>query len=236
MRRACKMQGLHAESYQPLGNLRVTFTHPGDVSQYRRELDLDSACARARYTVGETQFTREAFASYPDRVIVFRATSSRPGQINCTVSLDGELQISSQPAGDDELLLIGKAASHIVYAGHPGSDHPIHKSDVPGEGMYFAAALHASVEGGGTISRSPEGLRISNASGVTLMLTSATGYRGFQTMPDKPMHEVVADAQQKLTSARRIPFHRLRERQQADHRSLFRKINGKPKVVGQRAH
>ena len=91
--------------------------------------------------------------------------------------------------------------------------------------MYFAAALHASVEGGGTISRSPEGLKISNASGVTLMLTSATGYRGFQKMPDKPMHEVVADAQRKLTSARRIQFNRLRERQQADHRSVFRRVS-----------
>ena len=46
-----KMQGLHAESYQPLGNLRLSFTHAGS-SQYRRELDLDSACARTRYTVG----------------------------------------------------------------------------------------------------------------------------------------------------------------------------------------
>jgi alpha-L-fucosidase 2 len=219
-----KMQGLHAESYQPLGSLRITFTHSGEVRQYRRELDLDSACARTRYTVGETQFTREAFASYPDRVIVFRTTSSGPAQINCTISLDGELQLESQPVREDELLLTGKAASHIVYAGHPGSDHPIHKSDVPGEGMYFAAALRATSEGG-TISASPEGLRIRNASGVTLILTSATGFRGFQAMPDTPLREVAAEAQRRLGLVRTKSFAGLRERQQADHQSVFRRVS-----------
>ena len=59
------MQGLHAESYQPLGNLRMAFTHEGAVSGYRRELDLDTACARVTYSAGDVQFTREAVRILP---------------------------------------------------------------------------------------------------------------------------------------------------------------------------
>ncbi len=40
------MQGKFAEAYQPLGALTVDLEHAGVVSGYRRELDLEEACAR----------------------------------------------------------------------------------------------------------------------------------------------------------------------------------------------
>src|SRR5947209_20544261 len=40
-----KMQGLFAEAYQPVGNLRLEMTHGGECKNFRRQLDLDSACA-----------------------------------------------------------------------------------------------------------------------------------------------------------------------------------------------
>src|SRR4051794_32661428 len=58
-----KMQGLFAEAYQPLGNLRINFSHDGTVTSYRRELDLDTACARTTYHVGDIRFERQAFVS-----------------------------------------------------------------------------------------------------------------------------------------------------------------------------
>jgi alpha-L-fucosidase 2 len=60
-----KMQGLFAEAYQPLGNLRIDFLHSGQATGYRRELDLDTACARTRYTMQANQ----AHSSAPFRSI-----------------------------------------------------------------------------------------------------------------------------------------------------------------------
>jgi len=219
-----KMQGAHAESYQPLGNLRIAFLHEGPVANYRRELDLDTACARTTYTVGNTALAREAFASNPDQALVFRATNSQPHQLNCTISLDGDLQLASRALGQDQLLLTGKAASRIVYAGHPGSDHPIHKSDVPGEGMYFAVALQVETEGG-AVTALGDALRVSGATAFTLRLTSATGFRGFDKMPDMTEAEVVANAQMKLSKVSSTPFAQLRKRQQQDHQQLFRRVS-----------
>jgi alpha-L-fucosidase 2 len=219
-----KMQGAHAESFQPLGNLRLAFTHAGPVTSYRRGLDLDSACAWTSYTVDGTKFTRETFSSYPDQVIAFQARASKAHLLNCMISLDGELQLSSKAVSDNELFLTGKAASHIVYAGHPGSDHPVHRSNVPGEGMYFAVAIHVAVEDG-TVTASSAGLKVEGASAFTIWLTSATGYRGFKLMPDTPLNEVIAAAQRKLASVRHTPFTQLRVRQQTDHRRLFRQVS-----------
>src|ERR1700736_52915 len=179
-----KMQGLFAEAYQPLGNLRVGLTHSGAPTDYRRELDLDTACARTSYSVGDVRFQREAFVSAPDHVLVLRVTASRPHQLNATISLDGELMKSvtalsapGQPAS--RLLLTGKAPSHVAGAGHPGSEQPITFSDEPGAGMYYAAILQVQAEGG-TFSASPDKIIVSNATAFAILLTAATGYRGFQ--------------------------------------------------------
>src|SRR6266550_8802982 len=56
-----KMQGLFAESYQPLGNLRLDLTHSSPSKNFRRQLDLDTACVIASYEVEGVQFQREAF-------------------------------------------------------------------------------------------------------------------------------------------------------------------------------
>ena len=62
--RVCKqMQGPYNQSYQPLGDLRLTFDHPGEATEYRRELDLDTAVSRVTYRIGAAEYVREAFVS-----------------------------------------------------------------------------------------------------------------------------------------------------------------------------
>ncbi len=89
-----KMQGLFAEAYQPLGNLRLEFTHTGPSKDYRRQLDLDTACATTSYAVEGVQFKREVFASAPDQVLILHVSANKPGQLNAVLTLDGPLQRS----------------------------------------------------------------------------------------------------------------------------------------------
>src|SRR3954449_8751518 len=87
-----KMQGLFAEAYQPVGNLRFSFHHSGELKNYRRELNLETACARTSYSVNEVKFDRLAFVSAPDQVVVVCVTASVPGRLNCKIALDGPLK------------------------------------------------------------------------------------------------------------------------------------------------
>jgi hypothetical protein len=77
-----KMQGLFAESYQPLGNLRLDLTHSAPSKNFRRQLDLDTACVTVSYEVEAAKFKREAFVSAPDQVLVLRVTASKLHQIS----------------------------------------------------------------------------------------------------------------------------------------------------------
>ncbi len=48
-------------SYQSLGDLTLVFSGAGEISDYRRELDLDTAIAKTSYRWGDATFTREVF-------------------------------------------------------------------------------------------------------------------------------------------------------------------------------
>lgn len=219
-----KMQGLFAEAYQPLGNLHVDCEHSGEITNYRRELSLRNAVATTRYTAGGVEFERTAFSSAPDQAIVLRISADRPGTLNATIWLDGPLVKSVQSVGSDRLLLTGKAAKHIAGAGHPRSETPVVLSDLPGEGMYFAALLEAQPEGG-RIAHEDNRLVLRNATACTFILTAATGYRGYDQKPDTSQDEVNDRTACQLAAAAKLSFTALRDRHIADHRRLFDRVS-----------
>ena len=59
--------------YQSFGDLIIERETDGTpVTDYRRELDLDTATARVKFKQGGAGFRREYFVSYPDQVLVAR--------------------------------------------------------------------------------------------------------------------------------------------------------------------
>ena len=58
-----------------------------------------------------------------------------------------------------------------------------------------------------------------------MVLTAATGYRGYQSKPDTPQDEVTADAQRQLDRAQKRSYAALRQRHLADYQSLFQRVS-----------
>ena len=81
-------QPFRLESYQALGDLRLTFEHEGTPTDYRLELDIDSAVARLSYRLGDVRYTREVFVSHPAQAIVLRVTADQPGTITVSTWID----------------------------------------------------------------------------------------------------------------------------------------------------
>ncbi|MFY9938539.1 MAG: glycoside hydrolase family 95 protein, partial [Silvibacterium sp.] len=219
-----KMQGLFAEAYQPIGSLHVDCIHPGPVTDYRRELDLASAVATTQYRVADVAFERAAFSSAPDQAIVLRVSANRPSQLNAILWMDGPLVKAVQTVAGNRLLLTGKAARHIAGAGHPGSENPVVLSDVPGEGMYYAALLQVNAEGG-QVSANGDRLVVHGATAFTVVLTAATGYRGFEQKPDTSQVVVNERATRQLDVALQQSYSALRQRHAADYRKLFERVS-----------
>ncbi len=69
-------------SYQPFGDVFFNFGKQGNITNYRRELDISNAVSTVSYTSNNIQFRREYFVSAPDQVLAMHFTASKPGSIN----------------------------------------------------------------------------------------------------------------------------------------------------------
>ena len=76
-------------SYRDFGHITIDFEgisvdrqHAASApDNYRRELDISSGIHTTAFTQGGITFTREAFASHPDQVMVFRYTADKPAAL-----------------------------------------------------------------------------------------------------------------------------------------------------------
>jgi alpha-L-fucosidase 2 len=143
-------------SYQTLADLRLTFDHEEPISEYRRELNLDTAVARVSYRAGGVRIHREVFASHPDQVIVVRITADRPKALNVSVWMDRLQDAVTGIEGNDRLEMAGALDG--------------------GKGLRFHAA--AKVVSDGTHDTFPERILVENATTVTILIGAATSYRG----------------------------------------------------------
>src|SRR5436190_993081 len=85
------MQGPYTESYLPMADLIINYPGIADSSFYSRELNIDSAISKIIFTDKGTIFTRRAFASFPDQVIVIRHSSNKKGTISFNTLLSSKL-------------------------------------------------------------------------------------------------------------------------------------------------
>ena len=77
-----KLTKSSGQMFEPVGSLRLAFDHHETFSNYRRELDISTGIATTTYTVGGTRYTRQVFASLPDRLILVRLTADKPGSLS----------------------------------------------------------------------------------------------------------------------------------------------------------
>jgi alpha-L-fucosidase 2 len=215
-----KMQGPYNESYQPLGDLYLKMPHAAGTN-YRRELDLDRAVARVSYKVDGATYTREVFSSAVDQVLVIRLSCDQPGMLEFVATLDSPLHFECTAADHDTLRLSGKAPAH-VEPNYVKSANPVVYNDADGKGMRFEGWLRGIAEGG-TLRAEGGNLRVRGANGAILVFAAATGYKGFEHMPDLTADAVAARCQPQLNSISK-PYATLLADHVADHRKLFRRV------------
>ena len=104
-------------AYQTIGSLCLKFPGHDFPTRYRRSLSLEDAVARTEYTVGDATFTREAFASLADDVIVIRFKASRPGSLSFTAFFESPWQRLAKSTDEDGTLTLAGSGSAMHGVG-----------------------------------------------------------------------------------------------------------------------
>ncbi|MCR4643521.1 MAG: glycoside hydrolase N-terminal domain-containing protein [Lachnospiraceae bacterium] len=102
----CDSQQRH---YEPLGDLRIDM--PGEVSDYRHELDLSVAEDTVSFYRDGNRILRKSFISFPDALMVVELIPEKKGALDFTAYLGGrEERYDENRAYDEKTILFGGSA------------------------------------------------------------------------------------------------------------------------------
>ena len=193
-------------SYQPFGDVILAFEGHESPTDYRRSLDLNTAISKVEYTIGSTRYTREVFATYPDRMIVIRLTADKPGQLTCQAAMNSPHTESEQVRiSADTLGLRGRVTQ-------------THENKVESR-LRFESHLQVETVGG-TVQVSDEGIDVAQADSIILRLAAATSYNNYLDISGNPKDK----CGQILTVAEKWSYNTLKERHLDDYQKLFQRV------------
>jgi alpha-L-fucosidase 2 len=194
---AKKMMGIpdRVLSYQTLGDLNIEFPIDGEVKDYCRELSLDTGIAKTEYSVNGVKYTRKAFVSAVDQVIVVHIKSDKPNKVNLKATMTRQQDASTKKVSDNCLMLHGQCGTM---------------------GVKFCAYLLANIEGGNVIV-TDESIIVKDADAVTFLISAATSYIN--------QHDASADPYKRCQDFLSIKSYKdLKEAHILDHQSIFRRV------------
>ena len=188
--------------YEPVGDLKLLWRHES-VTDYRRQLDLNTAIATVSYRAGAVTFTREMFASPVDQVIVVSLTADKPGQLNFSAVFETPQKATVSVEAPDTLVLHGQNGDAFGIKG----------------GLKFEARVLVLARGG-AVSAEKERIVVSDADSALLLIAAATSYRSYKDIAGDPR----AITARQLRRAPKL-LATLRAAHVREHQRLFRRVS-----------
>ena len=219
-------QQKHPSSRWVQGNLTdaadlfVEFGHK-DATDYVREMDLEDALVTVKYTAGGIDYTREMFASYPDKVGAMRFTASKKGALSFVVR--AQVPFLDAPPPTHRTGKVEAAGNEIALAAKSGA-----------YGVKLAGRFKVLTDGAVT-AQADGSLKVEGATEATVVYTLATNYRfvpemfeaskgqGSDKNYDRSPYlgpDPAAEADRRVAAASNLGYDELKKRHLADFRSL----------------
>jgi alpha-L-fucosidase 2 len=208
------------KAYQPFGDLRLHFIGCTNATDYRRELDLDSAIVRVTYRVNGIAYKREVFASHPDQAIVLRLTADQPGHVSFTLGMDSPHTNSLVAADVSPRISDPNSAGADSRRRLPTEGTLTLTGKVQDDGLSFESRVRV-INSGGSIATNGNAITVEKADSVTLFLTAATSFKNFQDISGDPGRRCAND----MAKVSPRNFDVILADHLADYRSLFRRVS-----------
>lgn len=218
-----KMHGPYSARYLPMGDLFVKMKLNDTVARnYYRDLNIQHAVSNVRYETSDGKFSRQSFVSFTDKVLVVELTSNKQKNISFETWLTSKLHYKIIPVSDNYIILRGKAPYYVAH--RVSESIQVGYKDDNGEGTNFE--IHLKIKTiGGTVKIANNKLVVANANAVTLYITDATSYNGFDKSPGLEGKDPSIEAKLNLQKAYEKSFKQLKLAHLTDYHSLFNRVS-----------
>ncbi len=190
--------------YQTLGDLWIDFEDDKNYTNYLRELDLDDAVVRVKYSQEGVNFQREIFTSQPHQVMVAKFSADKPGQISFTCKMNRPERYRTYTE-NNQLIMKGSL--------HDGKG---------GDGLHYISRLTA-VHSNGRVSYTDSSLVIEDGDEVVLLLSASTDY--MLKYPDYKGRDYISLSNTNLQVASNTPYTELFEAHKKEFQKYYSRVN-----------
>ena len=193
------VQGPNSQHFQPLGTLHIKDLGLGEISNYHRSLNLDSAIIKDNYVRDGAIVTREYFASNPDKLIAIRLR----GAVNCRIALTAQVphKVKSIP-------------TQLTMTGYATGD--------PQESIHFCTMLNVKTDG--EVSAADSSLTITNAKEAIIYIVNETSFNGFDKHPVNEGAPYLENVANDIWHTQNFSFDEFYERHLADYKAIYDRV------------
>ncbi|CAI9286907.1 unnamed protein product [Lactuca saligna] len=209
---AVELSGEPSAAFQLVGDINLEFDNTAaayDTTTYQRELDLNTATVKVGYSIGEVEFTREHFASFPDQLIVSKFSANKSGSLSFTVSLNSQLPHRSSV----------NAQNQIVMERAENDDNA--------ESIKFSAILDLRISDGiGTITVTEDNkIKVVGCDWCVILLAASSSFESPFTKPSDSTKNPTSEALNTLNSVKDFSYEQLYARHLDDYQKLFHRVS-----------
>ncbi len=198
-------------SHQTMGDLWLDLKHD-NISDYRRELDINTAISTTSYKTNGHQFSQKAYVSAPHQVMVIELKSDAPEGIHGQIKLSrpddkGHPTCLVQTNASNELIMQGEVTQ---YGGlFDSQPTPITS------GVKFETRVRIQHQSG-KISAGADYLELEGVKAATIYLAANSSY--YHT-------DYASKNTEQLDKALSIPMAQLEQQHVADYQKLYQRVN-----------
>lgn len=195
---------LHGSAFQNIGNFTIDFKNINDVKNYYRELDIEKAITTTTFTANGINFKREVFASIPDNVIVIKLSSDKKYALSFTANFNSELKKNIKAIDSNTLQMDGLSST---------------LDGVPGQVKFNTLAKF--INKGGKTEVSQNGISVSNANEVTILISIATNFTDYKTLNT----DEVLKSKKYIEASENKNFNTLFKNHLASYQKYFKRVD-----------
>ena len=207
-------------TYLSFGDIHIEFSQQGttlsQVTDYQRQLNISKALATTSYVYKGTKFEREAFASFPDNLLVQRFTMEGAETLDFTIELSLSRDLASdgkyeQEKSDYKKCQLDITASHILMKGR-----------VKDNDLRFASYLAWQTDG--DIRVWSDKIQISGASYANLFLAAKTDFAQNPASNYRKKIDLEQQVKDLVETAKEKGYAQLKSSHIEDYQALFQRV------------
>ena len=192
--------GPHGMRFLNAGSLFIEYEGAGEPENYHRQLDLSNAVNTTSYTSNGVSYTRTAFASMPEKVVVVRLTEDK--KTSFSLSYNARLPFEAKADGKDLVAVVQGDSMEGIDA-------------------KLACEIDIRVLSNGTVSAAGDRIDVKDATETTLLISAATNFVNY--------HDVSGNASAKnaerLAAAEKMSYKQLLARSIEAYKDQYDRVD-----------